>query len=337
MKWRCDWCGKPHERNDPPCDNCGHHSFEKAVVPTVSDGGSDGPIEWICAACGRSHPRNSPPCSRCGHTTLEKREGPNAQGGVDPLAEADDARGDGPGGDEMTVWVCTACDREHPRHNPPCSRCGNMDLERRVESFEDLEPAGGGWLDALDLQHALGFAGAFLFLGLILASTLGVLNLGIGGPLPVEDVPGEGDTVAGLSLGDVERAYVAELNERRAAAGESTLERSDRLDEIAAYNNKRYVKATHGEGSMPSEDDLEDATEDVEECTYTIHYVNYRVGFADRPEDSVGEFATESALAAALLDEYATRYGFLDETNGFVGVDVHVGPDGQVFVTQVVC
>ncbi|MEF8830385.1 MAG: hypothetical protein V5A23_02475, partial [Halobacteriales archaeon] len=64
MKYRCEWCGKPHERNDPPCDNCGHHSFERAVVPKAPE---EAPEEyvWVCPECGRVHPRNSPPCSRC--------------------------------------------------------------------------------------------------------------------------------------------------------------------------------------------------------------------------------------------------------------------------------
>lgn len=72
MKYRCEWCGKPHERNDPPCDNCGHHSFERAVVPKSPE---ETPEEyvWVCPECGRVHPRNSPPCSRCGHMQLEKR------------------------------------------------------------------------------------------------------------------------------------------------------------------------------------------------------------------------------------------------------------------------
>lgn len=336
MKWRCDWCGKPHERNDPPCDNCGHHSFERAVVPSVPDDGG-GPIEWVCTECGRSHPRHSPPCSRCGHTTLEKREGSEAEGGVDPVADADEGDADGPGADEMTVWVCTECDREHPRHRPPCSRCGNMDLERRVRRFDDVGPATGGWLDALDAKYALGFVGAFLLLGVIMASTLGMLGLGAGGPPAVDDVPGEAEEIDGLSLSTVERAYVEQLNDRRAAAGEGTLERSGRLDDVAEYNNKRAVKAFHGEGSTPSGDDLADASGDVEACSDRVRYVDYRVAFADRPEGSVSAFDSESALARALVQEYVSGSTFVDETDGRVGVDVHVGPEGRVFVTHVVC
>jgi len=75
MEWRCKWCGKPHEENDPPCDNCGHSKFERAVEqmgPETTDGPQD-PV-WVCTECGRQHTKNSPPCSRCGNINLEKRQ-----------------------------------------------------------------------------------------------------------------------------------------------------------------------------------------------------------------------------------------------------------------------
>ncbi|MCU4742168.1 hypothetical protein OB955_00915 [Halobacteria archaeon AArc-m2/3/4] len=76
MKWRCTWCGKPHEENDPPCDSCGHGEFEEAVVrqnefETVDTGTQ---YMWVCENCGRQHMRNNPPCSRCGGHDLEKTE-----------------------------------------------------------------------------------------------------------------------------------------------------------------------------------------------------------------------------------------------------------------------
>jgi len=73
MEWRCEWCGKPHEEDDPPCDNCGHGTFEKAVVQQAPQ--AEGPNEttlWVCTECGRAHPKHSPPCSRCGNATLKR-------------------------------------------------------------------------------------------------------------------------------------------------------------------------------------------------------------------------------------------------------------------------
>ena len=77
MDWRCEWCGKPHEENDPPCDNCGHGSFEKAVVrrtDLAEDSGPDSTIVWVCTECGRTHTKHSPPCKRCGNHKLVREE-----------------------------------------------------------------------------------------------------------------------------------------------------------------------------------------------------------------------------------------------------------------------
>jgi hypothetical protein len=81
MEWRCEWCGKPHAEDDPPCDNCGHGTFERAVVqqpagPAGEDGDDAGATTtvWVCPECGRGHPKNAPPCSRCGDESLELEE-----------------------------------------------------------------------------------------------------------------------------------------------------------------------------------------------------------------------------------------------------------------------
>ncbi|QSG09734.1 hypothetical protein [Halapricum desulfuricans] len=95
MKWRCPQCGKPHERNDPPCDNCGHHRFERAVVPQATAEDDREQFVWACADCGRHHQRNNPPCSRCGGTTFEKK----------PLAYDDFETGDTPGYFELAGRV----------------------------------------------------------------------------------------------------------------------------------------------------------------------------------------------------------------------------------------
>lgn len=71
MEWRCAWCGKPHESDDPPCDECGHNSFERAVVQGAD---VDSTVAWVCTQCGREHPKHNPPCSRCGNQTLERRD-----------------------------------------------------------------------------------------------------------------------------------------------------------------------------------------------------------------------------------------------------------------------
>jgi hypothetical protein len=74
MEWRCTWCGKPHEDNDPPCEECGHHKFERAVQQVNTETVAGQEYVWVCTACGRYHQKHSPPCSRCGNVDLEKQE-----------------------------------------------------------------------------------------------------------------------------------------------------------------------------------------------------------------------------------------------------------------------
>jgi len=85
MDWRCEWCEKPHEENDPPCDNCGHGTFVEAgpeVEHEVVPGGS----VWVCQDCGRTHQKHNPPCKRCGGADFERK----AAGDVaDPMDDID--------------------------------------------------------------------------------------------------------------------------------------------------------------------------------------------------------------------------------------------------------
>lgn len=69
-QWRCPECGKPHARDDPPCDNCGYRQFERAVVRDTGQRSSPA-VEWQCAECGTRHVKNAPPCKRCGNMQFE--------------------------------------------------------------------------------------------------------------------------------------------------------------------------------------------------------------------------------------------------------------------------
>lgn len=73
MKWRCAWCGREYDSEDPPCETCGHETFEP-VSPDTASTFESGPLVWVCTDCGREHVKRSPPCSRCGGHSLEKRE-----------------------------------------------------------------------------------------------------------------------------------------------------------------------------------------------------------------------------------------------------------------------
>jgi len=267
-KWRCAWCDKPHERNDPPCDGCGHHKFEKAVVPVAPE-----------------NPDHTP----------------------------------------EPIWVCPNCGREHQKNSPPCSRCGNATLERRTPDYSDLDELGApSYLELLEPTYVAGVAVA-LAAGLVLV--LGVAGVGplagvAGGSLTVNDVPGNSETWAGLELSAVESAYVERLNERR-GAGE--LERDGRLDDVARFYNQRRVKATYANGTLPDSRRLRDAIGDACEESPTL------VPFTVTGE----EFGSASDAAEALLGGAPDRITTAGGSR--IGVDVHAGPDGRLFATQLTC
>lgn len=73
MTWRCAWCGREYERDDPPCETCGYETYEAVDEATGSTFASEGSVVWACRSCGREHPKHAPPCSRCGDPNLERR------------------------------------------------------------------------------------------------------------------------------------------------------------------------------------------------------------------------------------------------------------------------
>jgi hypothetical protein len=278
-RWRCAWCGKPQDRNDPPCGNCGHHKFERAVVPVAP--------------------------------------------------ETDDYERD-------PIWVCPECGRQHQKNSPPCSRCGNPALDRRIPGEEDFAEELGttSYLDLVEPPFVLGLAVAVLAAAGLVLAMLGVITLpGMdgGGNLTVDGVPGAAETANGVDLAEVEADYLAAVNERRTAAGRPSLERDDRLDEVATFATQRRVKSRHGDAQTPSSDRLGAAIDDA--CrTERVPYVRLDAPSGDAASDSA------SALADVLVDEAFDRDPSPADVEGSTtGLDVHVGPDGRVFLSQFVC
>ena len=273
MEWRCEWCGKPHEENDPPCDNCGHGSFEQAVVR---------------------------------QTDLTEGQGAN----------------------ETIVWVCPECGRSHPKHNPPCSRCGHPSLEREVQRVEESELSAPGYLDLVTPRYV---AGLVVVLGLAAVFVLGVTGVvtipGLTGGVPdVSGVPGQADTANGITLADVEEAYLTRLNEARETAGYEMLSRDDRLDEIATFYNQRRVKADFADGSLPARDRMRQLLGDS--CDGQILQIT--------PTQDFSEYTSAEALGIAFAEQTLAGGGTL-ETQQKTGVDVHIAPDGTVYLTQYAC
>ena len=327
MEWRCEWCGKPHEADDPPCDSCGHGSFERAVVQQTDLGGGGDPdtmTVWVCTACGREHPKHSPPCSRCNNATLERE-----QKRVDESNLTDrpgSAGADGVSAERTTVWVCTECGREHPKHAPPCSRCGHSTLDRETRRISDDELTAPGYRDLLTPRYLAVLVATLALATLFVLGATGTVDVP-GFPddsVPsVEGVPGNETTADGLSLAAVERAYLGVLDDRRATQGVNPLDRNGRLDKVARYYNQRRVKQLSGRGTRPSGRELRDLLGG--ECSEAS--LISLSGPAGDSADSVGR---------RLADDITTGDTPLREDSSITGVDIH-SVDGTLFLAQFVC
>jgi hypothetical protein len=290
MKWRCEHCGKPHERNDPPCDNCGHSEFEKAVVPMA------------------------------------------------PEAEDEDAS-------TTYAWICTECGNDHPKHTPPCDRCGNATLERRELSYDEdeiveemLEDSSGrtpsadvSYLDVLDAKLVLLFLGVAALVAYLALGFLGIVQ--IPGISPTPPVPGNATAADGLALADVESGYVEELNAQRASEEYAAFTSDGNVASAATYINQQVVRAEYSDAEEASFDRTEVGNRLGDACEegYAPATFRYYPERADSPAD------TERELAQRLVAKRTATSSFEESPDGLIGVDVHAGPDGVLYVTQIVC
>jgi hypothetical protein len=328
MEWRCEWCGKPHEENDPPCDNCGHGSFERAVVrqTDLSEGGDpDTMTVWVCTACGREHPKHSPPCSRCNNATLEREE---KRVDESNLTERPGSADTGAvSAEQTTLWVCTECGREHPKHSPPCSQCGNATLERETRRIAEEELTAPGYRDLLTPRYLAVLVGTLALATLFVLGATGTVDLP-GFPdnsVPsVDNVPGNATTADGVSLAAVERAYLETLDDQRVDRGLDALDRNGRLDEVARFYNQRRVKEAAGTGTRPGEAELRDLLGgDCAEADLV---------FFSRPAGDGGADSVGTRLAGVVGAEDSP----LRADRNLTGVDIH-SVDGTLFLTQFVC
>lgn len=330
MEWRCEWCGKPHEENDPPCDNCGHGKFERAVVRQGSAGDANSTVVWVCTDCGREHTKHSPPCSRCNNATLERQE--------KTISDEDLTKypGEGSSGERVarettTVWTCTQCGREHARHTAACNNCGNADLEETEKRISESETAVPSYLDLVTPQYALALGAVLLIAAVAVLGFAGVIDVpfisnGLG---EVENVPGSAEeTESGIELAEVESDYVDAVNEQRGAANLGTLSRDSELDDAARFNNQQRVKAeVSGEGGI-----------DDQRINEYLNEVCQSPGWRIPHKVPIQEGDTAQSLADKLVanGELSGDPTFENEEIDMIGVDTHAA-NGELYLLSVVC
>lgn len=333
MKWRCEWCGKPHEADDPPCDNCGHGKFENAVVRQAGDtADSNAMTVWVCTECGREHPKNSPPCSRCTNAKLEQREKVITEENLTARPGEELTR---PGSESstITVWECADCGKEHTKNSPPCNRCGRMNLQKTQKTVETGDLSATGYLDALTPAYAVGLIAVVLLAGILTLGAAGVVDVPF---LPdnsvpeVDNVPGnETETSTGLSLAAVEAAYFEQANDRRASEGLERADRDDRLDEIARFGNQQWVKSeVDGVADLPDEAKIRELLS--EDCrSFDIARDSTALSADADAEVMAGQFFI--VMGAGTLEQINDEVAF---DSG--GVDIHEA-NGMLYLTELYC
>ncbi len=273
-------------------------------------------MSWRCTWCGRVYDDEEPAsCETCGRDSFE--------GVGEDAASTDETVDTG----VQYVWVCPNCDREHVKNNPPCSRCLNPTLEKRAPSYEDVERD-------LDVPSWLEVAKPYtpIIIGFVL-----IVALFASGILPLSLLPGIGDEVPGSAdeTNGIEHAAVeAEIHDRleahREAEGAPSREYDDGLATYAEEYNQRLVTTQHT--------DREPARPDHE--TFDLPCESQpSVGPFVSEEGYIDDFDSSAELGAALTDgllesEFAAN---LESSEEYEGIDVHVGPDGGVYVLYATC
>ncbi|ELY85500.1 hypothetical protein [Natrialba taiwanensis] len=296
MEWRCTWCGKPHPEDDPPCDNCGHNAFEKAIV--------------------RQDERE-----QTGDTDTESDSG----------SSSDTATGTETAVDTGTtyVWTCPDCGRAHVKNNPPCSRCGNTTLERTEQTYDDVDEAleTVSWFAVAKpytpIIAVVGIVALLFASGIVSPSILP----GVGTPSP-PDAPGNGTEYNGINLDAVEERANDQL---AAARADDDPTPDEGLAAYAEYRNRVLVATEHGDGDRDHE--LPDPDEFNIDCRTDL--VVSHVAPFETPIDAdtgEGELAANVTEVVRMLEAGTSEYDVVAD-----GFDLHVGPEGTIYVSYAAC
>jgi len=229
-------------------------------------------------------------------------------------------------------WECEHCGERTPKHNPPCSNCGGMQLAQvKVDAAAEAEAAES--LVGTSRRALVGYGVA----GAVAVGGGGYLMYDAYTPPEIPDAPGEGESAGGLSLSAAEDEALALVNEEREASlsGEATLSTSASVRDAARYATAYTVVEPEGGNARELFSRLD------EFHVGTFRYLR-RVypGEDGRDGRAIDGFEDADALGAAaatswLRDDDARRVLVHEEfTEG--AVDAHVDPEGRVYVSIVV-
>lgn len=217
-------------------------------------------------------------------------------------------------------YRCTSCGKGHPRNNPPCDRCGNMEFEAvTVEDVDvdDYLPEGPG------------------FPTRELAAAVGVIAL-VAVALAFGAVPLGGDWTASVDSAAVEETTVASINAEREVIGVESLSTNDRLAAAAARHNSDMISEGYFGPVAPDGEDLSDWVEQA-----NASCGEPREAFTRLAEEPRGSGPTDqragSRAVARLLSGRDGRVALLWSDATRVGVDARTDGEGRLYVAIVTC
>ncbi|WP_435345481.1 hypothetical protein [Haloarchaeobius sp. HRN-SO-5] len=266
-------------------------------------------MTWECDDCGSTS--RAPPCDACGSES---------------------------GAYERFVWACTECDKQQSRHNPPCGRCGSMQFEKRPHDYQDIddELAGPSYVElakpALPVLGVLALVGALVLSGVVAVPA--PLTNAMQGP-HVSNAPGHAEEANGLDLAAVEDAVHEGVNERLTERGGSTLARDSTLDDLATFENRRRVVGSYEGGSVHGTTD-----EFAPDCQRRVNLLLSSSTSEGILAATIEDFDTERELADAVVSNVGrdpSTWSAVENSQYGYGVDVHVAPDGTIWVVHAVC
>lgn len=273
-------------------------------------------MRWRCVWCGREYDTETATCETCGHERFEPVEND-----TDTAAPFESG---------AVAWVCTDCGREHVKRSPPCSRCGGHSLERRAvdsaEQFGDISTPG--YL-SVGKPYLLGIVAVIVLVSLVLA---GVIPLpGFSGPPTPPAAPGDADRSSGVELAVVEAELYDRFEAERTATGATDRGRDPGLDAFAEYATRHSVAGRYDpayDGTVPNFGEFDAQCRSSPTLTVV------------RRSLSIGEYGNEAEFSTALADRLLASPDVREmvlRDGAFEGIDIHIGPDGTVFVGYIVC
>lgn len=221
-------------------------------------------------------------------------------------------------------WRCEHCGERTPKNNPPCSNCGGMSMEKApLDAERDVQEAEA--LAGTSRRTVLGYGAA----GVAVVVGGGYFIWDALTPPEIPDAPGRAESAGGISLAAAADAILAGVNDARSVA----LTEVDRVQSAARYATAYTIV----EGDSGSAREL---FQRLDEFRIGRFQFVRRAITGESGTRGIDTFADADALAAAFVDTLLAdddvRAFLVDEQFSNAGVDVHVDPDGDVYVAVVV-